>query len=420
MKLSAHYTKASLLISVAVLFAGAVIYFFAINYIATNQLDRNLSQALSEAEEYVRTTPAEPQQYDLDQDHAVFLKTDRQAFKRRYFDTVYHNFRENRTEAGRAVEDLIKAGNRRYKVIITVSRESTRSLVEIISLITVVLIAGLLLVLFITNKYILNGLWRPFYSTLREIKTFDVAGKAQFSAKSSKVEEFTELNSAIYEMSARVKAEYSDLKAFTETASHELMTPLAVAITKLDTLIQDETLRPDQLTQITDIYASINKSTRLNQALLLLIKLDNELIRDDESINLKAAVLEKIMQFHELAQSKHLVIVSRLADKEIVASKYLIDILLNNLFSNAIRHNLQFGNIDIDLNANQLVFKNTGSPVNLIAEQIFKRFQKGKDSQGLGLGLTLVKNICRQYRFDINYRFADDNHIVSITFPKIS
>ncbi|MES2378699.1 MAG: HAMP domain-containing sensor histidine kinase [Bacteroidota bacterium] len=420
MKLSAHYTKASVLISLAVLFTGAVIYFFVINYIANNQLDRNLSQALSEAEEYVRTTHAEPQQYDLDQDHAVFLKTDQQAFKRRYFDTVYHNFREHRTEPGRAVEDLVKAGNRRYKVTITVSRESTRSLVEIISVITLVLIAGLLLVLFITNKYVLNGLWKPFYRTLREIKAFDVAGSGQFSAKDSKVDEFAELNSAIYEMSARVKAEYRDLKIFTENASHELMTPLAVATTKLDTLIQDETLRPDQLTQITDIYASINKSARLNQALLLLIKLDNELIRDDEPVNLKAVILEKIVQFQELAQSKNLVVINRLDDKGIVASKYLIDILLNNLFSNAIRHNLQFGKIEIDLSADQLVFKNSGSPLKLTGEQIFERFQKGKESQGTGLGLTLVKNICRQCGFHINYHFADNCHIFNITFPKIS
>jgi signal transduction histidine kinase len=420
MKLSAHYTKASVLISLAVLFAGAVIYFFVINFFANTQLDRNLSQALSEAEEYVRTTPAEPQQYDLDQDHAIFLKTDQQAFKRRYFDTVYHNLRENRTEAGRAVEDLVKTGNRRYKVIITVSRESTRSLVEIISVITLVLIAGLLLVLFITNKYVLNGLWKPFYGTLREIKAFDVAGNAHFSAKGSKVDEFAELNSAIYDMSTRVKAAYRDLKIFTENASHELMTPLAVATTKLDTLIQDETLRPDQLSQITDIYASINKSARLNQALLVLIKLDNELIRDDEPINLKEVILEKIVQFQELAQSKNLVVIDRLDDKEIVASKYLVDILLNNLFSNAIRHNLQFGHMEIELNSDQLVFKNSGNPLKLTGEQIFERFQKDKDSQGMGLGLTLVKNICRQYGFPINYHFADNYHIFSITFPKTS
>lgn len=416
MKLAAHYTKASIYISLVVLFSGAVIYFFAINYIANSQLDRNLSQALSEAEDYVRSTTTQPQQYDLDQDHAIFIKTDERAFQRRYFDTVYRNFRENRSEAGRAVEDLVKAGNDHYRVIITVSRESTRSLVEIISLITLVLIAGLLAVLFITNKYVLNGLWKPFHITLREIQAFNVAGNTEFSFKSSKVDEFTELNAAILDMSARVKAEYVNLKLFTENASHELMTPLAVVTTKLDTFIQDESLRPDQLAQINDIYKSISKSTRLNQALLLLVKLDNELIRDDETINLRDIILEKIQQFQEVIQSKEIIIRHQMKDKEIRASKYLIDILLNNLFSNAIRHNYRGGRIDISLNDCQLMIKNTGQLITLDGVQIFERFQKDKQSSGMGLGLALAKNICRQYGFKIAYNYTRNQHAFTITF----
>lgn len=416
MKLSAHYTKASMLISLAVLFSGGIIYFFVINYIANAQLDRNLSQSLNEAEDYVRSTAAQPQQYDLDKDHAIFTKTGQGAFRRRYFDTVYHNFKENRMEAGRAVEDVVKAGSNRYKVVITVSRESTRSLVEVISVITLILTAGLLVILFITNKYVLNGLWKPFHATLREIKSFDVAGNAQFSFKSSKVDEFTELNTVIHDMSARVKAEYVNLKLFTENASHELMTPLAVVTTKLDTLIQDETLRPDQLEQINDIYTSISKSTRLNQALLLLIKLDNELIRDDEQVNLKEMIAEKIQQFQEVARSKEIVIDYQLADKQIYASKYLAEILLNNLFSNAIRHNERHGQIKIDLTQEHLVIKNTGQPLKLDSEQIFERFQKSKQSGGMGLGLALVKNICRQYGFNIRHEHAQIWHSFTITF----
>ncbi|WP_175269087.1 sensor histidine kinase [Mucilaginibacter humi] len=382
-----------------------MIYFFAINYTANVQLDRNLSQALNEAEDYLQST-TQPQQYDLDKDHVIFIKTDQRIFQRRYFDTVYRNFREKRTEAGRAVEDLVTAGDQRYKVIITISRESTRSLVGIISLITPGLIAGLLVVLFITNKYVLNGLWKPFHTTLREIKTFDVAGNTQFSFKSSKVDEFTELNAAIRDMYERVKAEYGNLKLFTENASHELMTPLAVVTTKLDTFIQDETLRPDQLEQVNDIYRSISKLTRLNQALLLLIKLDNELIRDDEPVDLKQMIVEKIQQFQEVARSKDILIHQQLADKEVIASKYLMEILLNNLLSNAIRHNEQHGRIEISLDRDRLVIKNTGQPIKLGSEQIFERFQKSKQSSGMGLGLALVKNICRQNGFDIRHDFA--------------
>jgi signal transduction histidine kinase len=417
MKLSAHYTRASVFISLTVLFVCAVIYFFAINYIANNQLDKNLSQELNEAKDYAQTSQLPPQRYDEDQDYAVFVKTGLKQTTARFFDTTYYNLKERKRESGRAVEDFVIVKNINYKVTITMSRESTEYLIEIITIITLALITGLLLVLFITNKYMLNGLWKPFYNTLTQIKAFNI-DDTQFNPKRSKVDEFIELNEAIYEMSSRITADYQNLKQFTENASHEMMTPLAVVITKLDTLIQDETLGPDQLAQIQDIYASINRSIRLNQSLLLLIKLDNDLVKDDEVIDLKKCIVEKVIQFQELALSKDVTVTEHLADKEIIASKYLIDILLNNLFSNAVRHNQRSGKIEIILTTDSLTLKNTGGSDALVESKIFDRFQKSTTSQGTGLGLALVKNICLHYSFYIRYTFDNGWHVFTISFNK--
>jgi signal transduction histidine kinase len=200
------------------------------------------------------------------------------------------------------------------------------------------------------------------------------------------------------------------MKQFTENASHEMMTPLAVVTTKLDTLIQDETLSAEQLAQITDIYSSINKSSRLNQSLLLLAKLENKLITDDEKIDLEVILREKMLQFQELVQAKELSLSCDLKPSQTIASKYLIDILLNNLFSNAIRHNNNGGNIIIELNGDLLLIKNTGADHALNGQLIFDRFRKGKESQGTGLGLTLVKNICQHYGYRIQYQYDSPWH----------
>jgi signal transduction histidine kinase len=415
MKLSDHYTRTSIYISLAVLFTGAVAYYFTINFIANRQLDRGLQQQLIEAEEYIRTNNQDPQRYDLDRDHAVFMPTNQQYFKKRFFDTTYFNPKEQKAESGRAVEDETSVRGTNYKVRITISREGTKYLIEVITIITLILLSVLILVLFLANRYSLNGLWKPFHSTLREIKNFNIADTPSFNGQLSKVDEFTELNNAIYEMSLRLKDDYLNLKQFTENASHEMMTPLAVVTTKLDTLIQDETLGPEQLAQITDIYASVNKSTRLNQTLILLAKLENKLVVDNEQINLEAYIIEKTQQFQELMLAKEISCTTQRNFKEISASKYLIDILINNLFSNAIRHNKRGGQIEIELSEKHLLFKNTGFGLPLAEQQIFERFQKGKDSQGMGLGLTLVKNICQHYHFTINYRYDDAMHVFDIT-----
>ncbi|MBB6125923.1 sensor histidine kinase [Mucilaginibacter lappiensis] len=416
MKLSEHYTRTSIYSTLMVLLAGAVIYYFAIKYIAQQQLDRGLQQQLTEAEEYVRSSNQDPQQYDLDKDHAVFIKTNQWQLQKRFFDTTYFNPKEQRKEAGRAVEDLVKLKDTGYKVIITISRAGQKYLIEVITIITLALLAGLLSVLFISNKYFLNGLWKPFQLTLKEIKQFNIADVDQFKGKPSKVDEFAELNKAIREMSLRVTHDYLNLKQFTENASHEMMTPLAVVTTKLDTLIQDETLSAEQLAQITDIYSSINKSSRLNQSLLLLAKLENKLITDEIPISLDTVLSEKMLQFQELMQTKDLSFKHNLQAKQVLASKYLIDILLNNLFSNAIRHNSSGGVIIIELNGEQLSIKNTGATHSLDEQMIFERFQKGKDSQGTGLGLTLVKNICQHYGYIIHYYYESGWHTFTLKF----
>jgi len=416
MKLSAHYTRTSIYITLIVLLAGAVIYYFAINFIAQQQLDQGLQQQLTEAEEYVRGSNQDPQQYDLDKDHAVFIKTNEQELQKRFFDTTYFNPKEQRKEVGRAVEDLVKLKDTNYKVVITISRAGQKYLIEVITIITLALLSGLLSVLFITNKYFLNGLWKPFQLTLKEIKQFNIADVNQFKGKPSKVHEFAELNEAIREMSLRVTHDYLNLKQFTENASHEMMTPLAVVTTKLDTLIQDETLSAEQLAQITDIYSSINKSSRLNQSLLLLAKLENKLITDEVPINLEAMLSEKMLQFQELMQTKDLSFKHNLQLKQVQASKYLIDILLNNLFSNAIRHNNPGGFIIIELNGDELSIKNTGAIHSLDEQVIFERFQKGKESQGTGLGLTLVKNICQHYGYTIRYQYESGWHTFVLSF----
>jgi signal transduction histidine kinase len=416
MKLSAHYNKASILITVSVLIAGAIIYFFTIKYIAEKQFDNDLSEEVSEVLEYINFHHQLPTPADFDEDQTSFTKTNLKQFGTRFIDTVYTPPKAKKTQDGRAVEALIPFKGDHYKMLIIISKEGTQYLVQIITIITLILMISLLIILFLTNRYILNGLWKPFYNTLQEIKAFNLSDTLKLNLKDNKVDEFKELNEAVGEMAGRVKNDFQNLKHFTENASHEMLTPLAVITAKLDTLIQDETLRADQLDHINDIYASINKSTRLNQSLLLLAKMDNNLIRDDEPINLKNIVIAKAIQFQELLQNQNIELTYQLIDKPITASKYLIDILLNNLFSNALRHNYQNGKINIVLTPIELSIKNTGKNLKLDNNVIFDRFSKSSDSQGTGLGLTLVNNICQYYKFQLTYNYQDGLHVFTIKF----
>ena len=416
MKLSAHYNKASIIITISVLLAGAVVYFFAINYIADTQLNSDLTEEIGEVIDYVNVHGQLPKPVDFDEDQTSFIKTNKNAIPTRFFDTVYSNPKEKNAEAGRAITGLISLKGQHYITTITVSRESTEYLIQIIGAITLALSIALLIILFVTNRYILSGLWRPFYDTVNALKAFNISDSKRFHLKHNKVDEFNELNRVVETMASRVKSDYQHLKRFTENASHEMMTPLAVITAKLDTLIQDETLKPEQFEQINDIYSAASKLSRLNQSLLLLVKIENNLVDDAELLSLDGLISQKIRQFNELILSKDIQVSEHLKEKDVTASKYLIDILLNNLFSNAIRHNNDHGQVIITLTANKFIFQNTGAEKALVDGRLFGRFQKGQKSEGTGLGLTIVKNICNLYHWDIAYSYENSFHTFLITF----
>ncbi len=414
MKLAAHYSKASIIIGVSVLLISGVIYFLIINHIARQQLDNDLADELVELVDYVNTNHSFPKSDNEDQ--LSYVKTSLQVFDTKFFDAPFLNVKENENEAGRAVTALIKIKNQNYIATIVESREDTEYLIQIISTITIILTAVLLSVLIITNRYVLNGLWRQFHYILGQVKNFNIANTNGINTVEGKVDEFNELSDAVAKMSSRVTSDYQGLKTFTENASHEMMTPLAVITSKLDLLIQDETLRSDQLSQITDIYSATNRLARLNQSLLLLVKIDNNLMPETELLNIQTIIFEKAQQFQELIHNKNIELELTLNYLEISASKYLIDVLINNLFSNAIRHNETGGIIRITINHKRLLFQNTGEQTALMDSVVFERFYKGKTSDGTGLGLAIMKNICNLYGFELVYKYVNGLHSFEILF----
>lgn len=419
MKLSSHYSKTLLITASFVLLLAGIAYYTAISYITNNELDRDLTEEIDEIKGYIKLHNHLPDPVDFDEDQTTFIKTNKSHFDRRFFDTTYTDPKEKNSESGRAVEGLISLNGQNYRVIIAESKESTEYLTQIISIITVALMVLLFAVMAISNRFILRGLWKPFYQILGQLKAFNIATIDKIDVGDTRVDEFTELNQAVMLMSSKVRTDYQNLKVFTENASHEMLTPIALITSKLDTLIQDETLSEEQFEHLNGIFADVSRLSKLNQALLLLAKIDNKLIHEITDIDLRQLIEEKLLQFNELLQNKKLEINADLHDEHIQASRHLIEIMLNNLFSNAIRHNQSGGTITIVLDKGKLIFSNTGQEKSLDPEEVFERFKKAKTSEGSGLGLTIVKNICLQYGYAISYSFeVPRTHAFTITFAQ--
>jgi two-component system, OmpR family, sensor kinase len=276
----------------------------------------------------------------------------------------------------------------------------------------------LLLGLLFINRGISRKLWSPFYQNLESLKSFSLRDEKALDLQPSNITEFRELNLAIQNLTEKVRLDYQSQKQFSENASHEIQTPLAIIRTKMEILIQSENFSQDQTKLMQDIYESANRLSKLNQSLLLITKIENRQFSRLESISLRQMLETQLEHFEEFIQVKNLTINRQLqTDVQLEADPVLIGILLSNLLGNAIKHNINGGTITIELQNNRLTISNTGNPLNIPAEKLFGRFQKaGTSTDSIGLGLSIVKQICDSYAIDLSYSCTDRVHTLSLVF----
>ena len=103
------------------------------------------------------------------------------------------------------------------------------------------------------------------------------------------IKEFSRLNHALTRLMQRNSETYRQQKEFTENASHELQTPLAVMRSRLDLLLQRK-LDKETLDAINELYNANRRMERLNRDLLLLAKIDN----DQFAVNTKVDIVSII------------------------------------------------------------------------------------------------------------------------------
>ncbi|MBB6498585.1 sensor histidine kinase [Pedobacter cryoconitis] len=417
MKLARKYNRVNLVTSLIILVLSGAVYYFAIHYILTNKLDNDLK---IEEEEIVASAlkyDKLPLPSDFKDQKVTYSELKPGDSTERYFaNTVYNNPDEKETEPGRSLVTTIRAGGKDYSVTITKSSLEAEDLIRLIFLITLGVIIVLLVTLAVINRFVLSNLWRPFYETLKQLKAFNLADKNDFTLQHTQIDEFLELDQSVISMSRRVRQDYKELKSFTDNASHEMMTPLAVINSKLDTLIQTEALSDRQGELIEDVYLAVNRLTRLNQSLLLLAKIENNLIKDEENVILDTLITQKLRQFNELLAASNIHLIQKMEPQRLYMSKYLADIMLNNLISNAIRHNKPNGEIKVLLHSGKLSVVNTGVEKALNSQRAFERFYKDASSEGTGLGLAITSQICNLYNFKLDYHYQGEQHEFSITF----
>lgn len=287
---------------------------------------------------------------------------------------------------------------------------------------TLLIIVGLLLLMATFLILVLNiltrKLWKPFYDTLKRISTYKIGG-APPKLKNSDIDEFNVLNSTIETLLTKIDSDFKRNKEFNENLSHELQTQLAIIRSTTEKILNQNSNNLDSLTidSVKSIYSSVNKLHTVQKSLMLLSKIGNLEYNKNANINFKKITEQVLEKYLEAFELREIHVSSNLADCPLSIDLGLAEILANNLFKNALKHNITNGYVSVTLTARSFVIENSGLPYKGNPEQLFQRFNKGEKGN-YGIGLSIVKQICEVYNYSVAYSIADNSkHIITITFP---
>ncbi len=256
-------------------------------------------------------------------------------------------------------------------------------------------------------------------SMLDQIARFDIKHQAALSFSPSRDPKIRALQDYLSTLTRQLKKQYSASEQFTQNASHELQTPLAVIKGNIDMLLQSPRLGEKDIEHLGVILQNTNKLSKLTGALVLLSKIENRPFPDEREVNLNKLTEEILYNFKDLMEMQELkVSIQKNGRLLFFMSQSIAEILLANLIQNAIRHNVERGNIQISIAPEYWRISNTGMPLDVPPSQLFNRFERRSEAvEGLGLGLNIVQSICDRYQIRINYWVENDQHIVRLDFP---
>jgi signal transduction histidine kinase len=400
--------------------AGAALLYLTIKKVIYRQIDNSLITEKSIIEDQIEQTDTIPD-FEATFGHQIEVKLfnypvrNIQSIK----DTDIY---DSKTDEFIPFRYIFYAGNTIQKkgFIITIFQiESEKNeLLQDVEIYLLILFFSLLLISILINYLIARKLWRPFYNSVKIAGRFDIQSDKPLELPETDIREFDQLNRVFDNMTRKMRDDYLNLKEFSENASHEIQTPLAVIRSKTDLLMQQKNLNKESLSLIKSINESITKLFKLNQGLLLISKIENQVFHEKKIVSLKQILLNGLENYNEILQLKKITVEVDAMDLALVEmNDVLAEVMISNLLSNAVRFNIDGGFIKCHIDNMFIIMTNAGFPITFNPEDLFKRFHKSSNNpQSVGLGLSIVKKITESYGMQINYTCHDEIHEIKLRY----
>lgn len=269
----------------------------------------------------------------------------------------------------------------------------------------VVIVAG-----FITYKLVERFLEpiTDLKNRMREVNVQNLSKQIEVKKTGDEIEEITV---SFNDMIIRLSRLFSEEKSFLQNAAHELRTPLAVLKTKIDVFKKNDN---NSIEDYKKMLASVTEyNDRMSHMVQMLLQIqESQTIERKDDINIYDLIDEVIMDLSIYIDEKHLRVSEEGDRPQIIGSDLLMYRVFYNLIENAIKYNVDGGYINIYINENSdyvvIKVEDSGCGIESEKKKIFEAFYRerraGNESNGVGLGLHLVKKIIELHSGKIEVR----------------
>lgn len=333
-----------------------------------------------------------------------------------YKDTLIYQERLEQHAPVRLLTTAFVVNEKYYELKIISAVINKTDLIRKLFLALAALYGVMLASILVVNNFVLKKIWKPFHYLLTQLRNFKLGNTPLFKPANTTVKEFRELNDSLQSLLQRNSDTYLSQKQFNENASHELQTPLAISINKLELLAERGALTDEDAGTVGEVIQALESLKRLNKALLLLSKIENQQFAEEQQVRFNDIFQKLARDFADLLRFRKVQV--QLMEKgsfEKQMNYTLAEILVVNLLKNAIVHNIPGGTILITVSDSGFSMENTGASESLDEEKMFDRFYKrSAESGSTGLGLAIVKAIAGLYDLSANYSFGGGKHKFSI------
>ena len=422
MRLS-YYTLRNLFIPILLLFSvwGCVFCFLILHEVEdeTDDTLENYKEIIIRSA--LRDTSLLKDHVDIMTRYYIHEVSEKEAklHKDEFYDSTVYMEIEDEDEPVRVLRTYFRAnGNRYYELVLEISTLEQDDMIETI----IGSMVALYFIMFACILYIVHRGFKkssqPLYKLLNWLEHFHVGKENLPLDNPTPIKEYQILNRAVEESAKRSDRLYNEQKQFVENAAHELQTPLAICVNKLELLSEHPDCTESQLQEIAGLHQALQGIIHLNKTLLLLTRIDNKQFPDTQKICLNNTIHHYAEDISDIYENKKIQLHFSERERLICTmNESLAPTLITNLLKNAFVHNVEGGRIEITTFSKRLVIANTGVNEPLHTDRLFNRFSRQSDKkESTGLGLAIVKSIADLYGWRIDYQYMNKMHYFSLFF----